>query len=378
MANGPLQAYRALIEGGDIKADGAQLAAMERFQQLCDDLDTMAHQGSRNGNGRLFRALFGSRNDAPAPKGVYLYGDVGRGKSMLMDLFFETVDVPSKRRVHFHAFMQEVHGLIHEQRHVGKHDNDRDLIKAVAKGVAKESSLLCFDELHVTDIADAMILGRLFKKLFERGIVMVATSNRPPRDLYKGGINRELFVPFIDMIEDRLDVVHLEAEQDYRLAFLQQANVYCTPLGEAADRALDDAFDHLVGGEPPHALDLEVQGRQLHVPRQARHVARFTFEELCDRPLGAADYLMLADHFHTLVLDNVPRMGKEQRNQASRFVTLIDVLYENRVNLICSADAPPDELYVHGDGAFEFQRTASRLIEMQSSDYLAEQRPEAA
>jgi cell division protein ZapE len=297
---------------------------------------------------------------------------------MLMDLFYEAVDVPSKRRVHFHAFMQEVHRLIHQERNHGGHDADSDVIKAVAKGVARQSSLLCFDELHVSDIADAMILGRLFKKLFERGIVMVATSNRPPGDLYMGGINRELFVPFIDMIEDRLDVVHLEAEQDYRLAFLQQADVYCAPLGTTSRRALDDAFEHLVGGEPPSSLDLEVQGRALHVPRQARHVARFSFDELCARPLGAADYLALTEHFHTLVIDDIPRMGAEARNEASRFVTLIDILYENRVNLICSADAAPGDLYPHGDGTFEFQRTVSRLMEMQSSEYLAQQRPQAA
>jgi cell division protein ZapE len=274
--------------------------------------------------------------------------------------------------------MQEVHGLIHRERNEGNHGDDRDVIKAVAKGVARESSLLCFDELHVTDIADAMILGRLFRKLFERGIVMVATSNRPPQDLYKGGINRELFVPFIHMIEEHLDTVHLEAEVDYRLAFLQHANVYCTPLGEAATRALDDTFEHLVGGEPAGAMEIEVQGRVVTVPRQARHVARFDFEELCDRPLGAADYLALTEHFHTLVIDGIPRMTPERRNEATRFVTLIDVLYENRTNLICSADAPPDGLYVHGDGSFEFQRTASRLIEMQSDHYLAQQRPDVA
>jgi cell division protein ZapE len=373
MPDGPLQAYRALIETGEVHPDAAQFAVVDRLEALSE---TLSQAG--NGNGGVLKALFASRRVAPAPKGVYLFGAVGRGKSMLMDLFYETAPVPSKRRVHFHAFMQEVHRLIHRERNRGHHNQDSDVIKAVAKGVARESSLLCFDELHVTDIADAMILGRLFKKLFERDIVMVATSNRPPTDLYKGGINRELFAPFIDMIEERLDVVHLEAEQDYRLAFLQQADVYCTPLGAEARRALDDAFEHLVGGEPPSPLDLEVQGRMLHVPCQARHVARFSFQELCDRPLGAADYLVLTDHFHTLVIDDIPRMDAARRNEATRFVTLIDVLYDNRVNLICSADAPPEELYIHGDGAFEFQRTASRLIEMRSDHYLALQRPQAA
>jgi len=374
MTDGPLQAYRALIERGDIHPDAAQFAVVERLQALSAALAAM---GAAN-NGGVLKAFFGARRGQPVPKGVYLHGEVGRGKSMLMDLFYETAPVPSKRRVHFHAFMQEVHRLIHLERNQGKHTQDSDVIKAVAKGVARESSLLCFDELHVTDIADAMILGRLFKKLFERDIVMVATSNRPPADLYKGGINRELFLPFIAMIEEKLDVVRLDAEQDYRLAFLQHANVYNTPLGDEATRALDDTFEHLVGGEPPKPLDLEVQGRTLHVPRQARHVARFSFDELCNRPLGAADYLLLADQFHTVVIDDIPRMDSTRRNEAARFATLIDVLYENRVNLVCSAEALPDDLYVQGDGAFEFQRTASRLIEMRSDHYLAQQRPEAA
>jgi len=328
--------------------------------------------------GGLLSRLFGRDSKGEAPRGVYLHGGVGRGKSMLMDLFFETVAGPQKRRVHFHAFMQEVHRTIHAERQTGRHGSDHDTIGAVADAVVTPGMLLCFDEFHVTDIADAMILGRLFEQLFARRVVVVATSNRHPRELYSGGINRQLFEPFIAMLEQRLDIVAVDAAQDYRLAFLAETGLYHVPADEAATRALDEAFDHLVGGADVEPMEIEVQGRTLKVARQARHVARFRFEELCARPLGSADYLALAEAFHTIVIDGIPQMSFEQRNEAKRFVTLIDVLYENRTGLLCSADAAPDNLYTAGDGSFEFQRTASRLIEMQSADYHQSRHTEAA
>jgi len=277
--------------------------------------------------------------------------------------------VTRMRRVHFLAFMRDIHQRIHEERQDGHLTNDT--IGMVADGVAGEARLLCFDEFHVTDIADAMILGRLFDKLFARGVIVVATSNRAPSDLYAGGINRELFLPFIAMLEAHLDVVPVEAHEDYRLAFLAAHDVYLVPADAAARRALDEAFAHLIGDAEAVPETVEVQGRVITVPCQARQVARFAFADLCALPLGAHDYLALAERFHTFILDGIPRMGREQRNEAMRFITLIDVLYDNHVGLICSADAPPEALYEGRDGAFEFERTASRLIEMRSADYLA-------
>ncbi len=373
MSQGSLERYQALCKSGALTADPAQEAVVESLDTLARSLD--AAPARRQG---FFDRLLGRKAKPSGPRGVYIHGDVGRGKSMLMDLFFDTAPVTGKRRVHFHAFMQRVHRLIHEERQSERHENDHDTIGAVADAVTANGHLLCFDEFHVTDIADAMILGRLFQHLFDRGVVVVATSNRHPRGLYAEGINRQLFLPFIDMLEDKLEIVALDAKQDYRLAFLAETDVYLVPADEKARAALNEAFAHLVGGAEPDPATLEVQGRTLEVPCQARHVACFSFAELCDRPLGSADYLALAEAYHTLIVDDIPAMTMDQRNQAKRFVTLIDVLYDNHVALFCSADAPPDELYPSGDGAFEFQRTASRLIEMQSADYLDNTRTEAA
>ena len=373
MSQSLLERYQALCAAGTLTPDPAQKAVVARLDALASNLRDEA----RPKPGFLDRIL--GRDRAPeGPRGIYIHGDVGRGKSMLMDLFFDAAPVEKKRRVHFHAFMQRVHRLIHEERQSQRHDSDHNTIGAVADAITRDAHLLCFDEFHVTDIADAMILGRLFEQLFARHVVVVATSNRVPGDLYAGGINRQLFLPFIAMLEKKLEIVALETDQDYRLAFMAETDVYLVPADKAAEVALDKAFAHLVGGAEPEPAELEVQGRILEIKRQARHVARFTFAELCDRPLGSADYLALAEAYHTVIIDGIPAMTTDQRNQAKRFVTLIDVLYDNHVALLCSADAPPDGLYPAGDGAFEFHRTASRLIEMQSAEYHNNRQTEAA
>lgn len=307
---------------------------------------------------------------------------------MLMDLFVETAPVASKRRAHFHEFMQEVHARIGRWRSLTPGQRRRqpehvrgageDPIPPVARGLAGEARLLAFDEFHVTDIADAMILGRLFERLFAEGVTVVATSNRHPDDLYRDGINRQLFLPFIDLLKTRLDVMELDGGVDHRLRQLEAAPVYYAPLGAEADHAMDQAWDRLTSGAAPQRCTLDVQGRQLVVEREIAGVARFSFAELCARPLGPADYLALAERFHTVLLDRVPKLSPDKRNEAKRFVTLIDALYEARTKLVMSADAEPDDLYPAGDGAFEFERTASRLMEMRTHDYLAAERREAA
>ncbi len=364
------QLYAQRLAAGHVAPDPAQAEAVER-------LDALARQLSAS------RGWFGGSR----PRGLYIWGAVGRGKSMLMDLFFETVTQKDKRRVHFHDFMLETHAFIFEWRKLSALEKRRhpahvrdagdDPIAPAAKHIADRASLLCFDEFHVNQIADAMILGRLFGQLFDRGVTIVATSNRKPSDLYANGINRQLFVPFIRRLEETLDVVELKSARDYRLDRLAAAPVYYAPLGADADKALDAAFARLTGGAAPHAETLEVQGRQIIVQRQAMGVARFTFEELCKKPLGAADYLTLARHYPTILLERVPKMGADERTWAARFVTLVDALYEMKTKLVISADAQPDDLYAAGDGAFEFQRTASRLHEMRSADYLAAEREQA-
>ncbi len=339
----------------------------------------------------LARALSASRGwfgGGPKPRGLYIWGAVGRGKSMLMDLFFEAAPMKNKRRVHFHDFMLDTHAFIFEWRKLSPADRRKhsahvreagdDPIAPAAKHIADRASLLCFDEFHVNQIADAMILGRLFEQLFDRGVTVVATSNRKPGDLYRDGINRQLFLPFIKRLEDELDVIELKSARDYRLERLTAAPVYYSPLGKEADAAMNAAFARLTAGASPGPETLDVQGRKLSVQKQAMGVARFSFEELCTKPLGAADYLTLARHYHTVLLDHVPKMALDQRTWAARFVTLVDALYESKTKLVMSADAQPDDLYAAGDGAFEFQRTASRLHEMRSADYLAAEREQAA
>jgi len=328
-----------------------------------------------------FLGLFGSD---PTPKGLYLWGGVGRGKSMLMDVFFRFAPIEQKRRVHFHAFMIDVHARINEWRkldkagrraspHHKRGDGD-DPIVPVARSIAKQAMLLCFDEFHVTDITDAMILARLFEALWAEGVVVVATSNRPPDDLYKNGLNRALFEPFIKTMPDHLVIFDFDGETDHRLRQLTAAPVYYAPLSVDTDAAMDAAWARVTGNAKMRPMVLTAQGRDMTISRTGSGAARESFDNLCNRPLGAADYLAVAKTFHTLMLDHVPKMDRDSRNQAKRFVALIDALYETRTKLIVSADAQPDDLYPFGDGAFEFERTASRLVEMRSETYLAEAR----
>jgi cell division protein ZapE len=354
---GVIDLYRARLAGGAIEADAAQEAAAERLDALATELADWKPGG-------LFRRA------APKPRGIYLWGAVGRGKSMLMDLFFEAAPVKQKRRVHFHEFMLSQHAYMREARKRRDDGNDA-LITGAANAVADTARLLCFDEFAVSDIADAMILGRLFERLLAMGVVVVATSNRPPQDLYRNGLNRQLFLPFIAMIEARFDIVEIAAARDYRLERLMAAPVYYAPLGPAADEAIDRAWDRLTMGAAPHPVTLDVQGRRLTIDRTAAGCARVTFEELCARPLGAADYLEIAERFHTVILENIPKLSPSMREEAARFRVLIDALYEAKTKLVASADALPEALYPAGDLSFEFERTVSRLMEMRSEAYLA-------
>ena len=360
-----LDRYNKLIAAGELRPDPEQQAAVLRLASVATELEATPPRGSV-----LWRAL--GRAPVPPP-GVYLWGGVGRGKSMLMDLFFACVDIRRKRRVHFHEFMIEVHQRIAEERK----KEAGDPIVPVAEAMVGETRLLAFDEMVVNNSADAMILSRLFTAMWARGLTVVATSNRPPDDLYKDGLNREHFLPFIALLKQKCEVIGLNGPTDYRRNRLGPMDLWQVPNGPQATAALSAAFFRLTDYPPEDRAhvpteDIPVgQGRTLHVPKSLKGVAVFSFKRLCGEPRGAADYLAIARRYHTVLIVGIPQLGPDNRNEAARFVTLIDALYENSVKLIAAADAPPEALYTRGDGAFEFERTVSRLQEMQSDAYLA-------
>lgn len=365
-----LERYESRIARGLITADAAQAEAARLLDALTVSLETSKPGG-----------LFSKPEKV---RGLYLWGGVGRGKSMLMDMFFDAAPVEAKQRVHFHAFMRDAHDFLGEWRKLSEADRKRspyrvkragdDPIAPAAKKIASEARLLCFDEFQVTQIADAMILSRLFEALFERGVTVVATSNRVPSDLYMHGISRELFLPFIDLLQEQCDVFELASERDYRLERLIEKPVWHSPLGAVAKAAMDDAWQRLTLNAAPRPSEVVVKGRRVPVPASAAGIARFTFDDLCAKPLGSLDYLAIAAEYHTIMIDEIPTLSRANKNEAARFVSLIDALYEGRVNLVASAAAEPEQLYPEGDGSFEFQRTASRLHEMRSTDYLAKEK----
>ncbi|UTP39923.1 cell division protein ZapE [Phenylobacterium sp. LH3H17] len=362
-------AYDARLARGDIRPDPAQGPALAALARLEADLE----EAQPSGWGALFKK-------PESQRGVYLWGPVGRGKSMLMDLFFETAPVEKKRRTHFHVFMGEVHRLIDAWRkgdpaarkaRFGQAKGD-DPIAPVADVVAAEARLLCFDEFQVTDIADAMILGRLFEALLARGVTLVATSNRGPDALYKDGINRQLFLPFIALIKARMEVVSVAGSHDYRLDRLRAAGTWFSPNDPDNQRSFMELWRDMLGGEGEIGETLEILGRKVHLPHASGGMVRASFASLCSVALGPNDYVAVAEHFHTVFLEDLPRLTANRREEARRFVILIDALYEARVRLIVLAEAEPMALYPEGDGAFEFERTASRLQEMRSADWLSE------
>jgi cell division protein ZapE len=362
--------YYDLVSSGAIELDPAQ----ERVAEAFADLEQRLAGYKPLRKQRLLGRLFADKDDAP-PRGLYVHGDVGRGKTMLMDLFFQQSPVEHKRRAHFHEFMADVHERIYGYRQsIARGDiPDGDVIALTAASIFEQAWLLCFDEFHVTDIADAMILGRLFARLFDLGTVVVATSNVAPEDLYKGGLNRSLFVPFIAQISQHMEVLWLDARTDFRLEKLAGVKMWLVPADAAAAAALDRAWVKMTGNAPCKPLDISIKGRVLHVPCSAHGVARFSFADICEEPLAASDYLRLARDYHTIIIDRIPVMDYSDRNAAKRFIALIDTLYDNGVKLMASAAADPLSLYVatEGNEANEFKRTASRLIEMSSESYLA-------
>lgn len=363
--SGFYQRYNALIAQQELQPDPDQDACAKRLDELQQQLEAVPPRGSV-----LWRAF--SKKPA-SPRGIYMWGGVGRGKSMLMDLFYENLQINRKKRAHFHEFMLDVHARLNVER---KKELGDPIMPVVAE-LANEARLFAFDEMVVNNSADAMIMSRLFTGLVEAGVTLIATSNRPPVDLYKDGLNREHFLPFIDLLNERLDVISLNGPTDYRRERLGGVDLWHVPNGEMSTKALSEAFFRLTDYPPEDrknvpSEELAVQGgRTMHVPKALKGVAVFSFKRLCAEARGAPDYLSIARHYHSVIIVGIPMLTKENRNEAARFVTLIDALYEYKVKLLVSADAAPDALYPEGDGSFEFERTASRLIEMQSDEYLA-------
>lgn len=364
------QDYLHRVETGAVRRDDAQLIIADQLDRLIGEIadKRLSRKSSALG------WLFGRKREKHADvRGLYIYGGVGRGKTMLMDMFFEHVPARAKRRAHFNDFMADVHDRIQKQRQARKDGKTKedDPIPPVARALAEEAWVLCFDEFAVTDIADAMILSRLFSVLFDHGVVLVATSNVAPRDLYHNGLNRQLFLPFITILERHAEVLNLDIDTDYRLEKLNSLPVYITPADAAADEALDEAWQAMTEGHETMPASISVKGRTIPVPRAAGDAARFSFADLCEKPLGARDYLAIAARYSTLFIDHVPVLDESRRNEAKRFILLVDVIYDQQLRLLISADAPPTGLYVGRTGteAFEFDRTASRLIEMQSRDW---------
>ncbi|MBA8836849.1 cell division protein ZapE [Ochrobactrum sp. RH2CCR150] len=370
--------YDAMVASGDVEADPAQLDLTSRYDRLIEEICTKRLSRKSSALGWLF----GKRKQAQEiVKGLYVHGEVGRGKTMLMDMFFSLLPVERKRRAHFNDFMADVHDRINAHRQALKRGETKqdDPIPPVADALSAQAWVLCFDEFTVTDIADAMILSRLFSALFARGVVLIATSNVAPDNLYRDGLNRQLFLPFVDILKKHVDVINLDSRTDYRLEKLDRQPVYLSPLGGETEKRMDAAWTAQKDGVEEKPDTIRIKGRDIEVPRSIPGTARFSFEELCSRPLGAADYLAIVGRYSTLFIDNVPMLDLSRRNEAKRFILLVDVLYDHHARVFITAEAQPEKLYVAKSGteAFEFDRTASRLFEMQSAEYLS-QIPERA
>ena len=366
----PIALYQQRIAAGQIKPDAAQESVVRMLDDLCTQLDK---KGDRRGErGAFFSRLFSPFASLPSvsPKGVYIHGAVGRGKSMVMDLFYECAPVTHKRRVHFHAFMQELHHELHlgRQRRVQAMD---DALLSFARQVARQAHLLCFDEFHVVDVADAMLLGRLFHALWNLGVVIVATSNWAPDDLYKDGLQRDRFLSFIAELKSRLTVCYLQSDTDYRLARLRGSPVYYSPLGPHTAAQMEQLFKDLIQDAEITPLELALPGRRWLIRHAAKGIVWLNFEDVCAEARGAPDYLALAQATQVVFLDHVPVFTADMRNEVKRFMTLIDILYENRIRMVIAAEAAPQQLYPAGAHNFEFERTVSRLMEMQSAAYLS-------
>jgi cell division protein ZapE len=368
-----VEQLRAMTEAGTLQPDAAQVQVARKLDRILAELKARKPASKSSALGWMFA----QRRKPQTPiMGLYVYGSVGRGKTMLMDLFFKLAPIEKKRRAHFHEFMADVHGRIHAHRQKLKAGETKqaDPVPPVAAALREEAQLLCFDEFTVTDIADAMILSRLFTELFARGCILVATSNVEPDNLYQDGLNRSLFLPFVGLLQQYVEIASLDSPTDYRLEKLESLPVYVAPLSQEASAQMDRAWSRINAGRPEVPTTIEMKGRALEIPRASGRNARFTFDELCARPLGAADYLAIAERFDVVFVENIPHLGPEKRNETKRFIILIDALYDARVRLFASAVSMPEELLTakKGTEGFEFDRTVSRLFEMRSTDYLAD------